>query len=52
MVKEKFINDTIYVGTEEILGAYFDYNGKDVYGFLISKPDKKKRSFSMKVGSK
>ena len=32
-VKEKYINDSIYVGTEEILGAYFQYNDKDVYGF-------------------
>lgn len=36
-VREKYINDSIYVGTEEILGAYFEYKGKDVYGFPYSK---------------
>lgn len=37
-VKEKYINDSIYVGTEEILGAYFKYDGKDVYGFPYKQP--------------
>lgn len=36
-VTEKYINDSIYVGTEEILGAYFEYKGKDVYGFPYAK---------------
>lgn len=36
-VREKYINDSIYVGTDEILGAYFEYKGKDVYGFPYSK---------------
>ncbi|WP_177762083.1 M23 family metallopeptidase [Flavobacterium sp. I3-2] len=36
-VTEKYINDSIYIGTEEILGAYFEYKGKDVYGFPYAK---------------
>ena len=32
-VSEKYINDTIYVGTDKILGAYFKYKDKDIYGF-------------------
>lgn len=32
-VREKYINDTIYAGVEEVLGAYFNYKGKDIYGF-------------------
>jgi len=38
-VREKYINDSIYAGTEEILGAYFNYSDKDIYGFPYS--DKK-----------
>ncbi len=44
-VKEKFINDSIYVGTEEILGAYFSYNGKDVYGFPYTQEGEKEAQF-------
>lgn len=44
-VKEKFINDSIYVGTEEILGAYFSYNDKDVYGFPYKQPNEKEVQF-------
>jgi len=44
-VKEKFINDSIYVGTEEVLGAYFNYNGKDVFGFPYKKPNTKDVQF-------
>ncbi len=32
-VRERYINDTIYAGVDEILGAYFNYKNKDVYGF-------------------
>src|SRR5690606_32277740 len=32
-VREKYINDTIYVGVDEILGAYFNNQGKETYGF-------------------
>jgi len=35
-VREKYINDSIYAGTEEILGAYFNYSDKDIYGFPYS----------------
>ncbi|PJR03771.1 M23 family metallopeptidase [Avrilella dinanensis] len=44
-VREKYINDTIYVGIDEILGAYFNYQGKEVYGFSHSKPDSKTTEF-------
>src|SRR5690554_5859641 len=44
-VKEKYINDSIYVGTEEIMGAYFNYNGKDVYGFPFKKDNEKQPQF-------
>lgn len=44
-VREKYINDSIYVGTEEILGAYFDYNGKDVYGFPYTRESEKDPQF-------
>lgn len=45
-VREKYINDSIYVGTEEILGAYFSYNDKDVYGFpYLRKGDKEPQYF-------
>lgn len=32
-VTEKYINDSIYVGTTQINGAYFRYKDKDIYGF-------------------
>ena len=44
-VKEKYINDTIYVGTEDILGAYFEYKGTNIYGFPYSKNDGDKDEF-------
>lgn len=44
-VKEKYINDTIYIGTEEILGAYFNYDGKDIYGFPFKKDNEKNAQF-------
>ncbi|UUV22211.1 peptidoglycan DD-metalloendopeptidase family protein [Paenimyroides aestuarii] len=44
-VREKFINDSIYVGTEEILGAYFNYDGKDVYGFPYKQPGETETQF-------
>lgn len=44
-VREKYINDSIYVGTEEILGAYFNYDGKDVYGFPFKKDNEKQTQF-------
>lgn len=44
-VREKFINDSIYVGTEEILGAYFKYDGKDVYGFPYKQPGETETQF-------
>lgn len=44
-VTEKFINDTIYAGTEEVLGAYFNYNGKDVYGFPYQQAGQKEAQF-------
>ena len=31
--KEKYINDTIYVGSEPIEAAYFEHNGKPIYAF-------------------
>ena len=31
--KEKYINDTIYAGTEPIEAAYFEHNGKPIYSF-------------------
>ncbi|MGB7395286.1 MAG: peptidoglycan DD-metalloendopeptidase family protein, partial [Pricia sp.] len=31
--KEKFINDTIYAGSEPIEAAYFEHNGKPLYAF-------------------
>jgi len=33
------------VGTEEILGAYFDYDGKDVYGFPYTRESEKDPQF-------
>ncbi len=44
-VREKYINDSIYIGTEEIMGAYFNYNGKDVYGFPFKKDNEKQPQF-------
>lgn len=44
-VREKYINDSIYVGTEEILGAYFNYNDKDVYGFPFKQNNQNTVSF-------
>lgn len=44
-VREKYINDSIYVGTEEILGAYFEYKGKDIYGFPYAKDGNSKDEF-------
>ena len=31
--KEKFINDSIYAGSEAIEAAYFEHNGKPIYAF-------------------
>lgn len=31
--KEKFINDSIYAGSEPIEAAYFEHNGKPIYAF-------------------
>lgn len=31
--KEKFINDSIYAGSETIDAAYFEHNGKPIYAF-------------------
>ena len=31
--KEKFINDSIYAGSEQIEAAYFEHNGKPIYAF-------------------
>jgi len=31
--KEKFINDSIYAGSESIESAYFEHNGKPIYAF-------------------
>jgi len=44
-VKEKYINDSIYAGTEEILGAYFQYKGTDIYGFPYAKKGGSKEEF-------
>ncbi|SEH64354.1 Peptidase family M23 [Paenimyroides aquimaris] len=44
-VREKYINDSIYVGTEEILGAYFNYNDKDVYGFPFKQKNQNNAQF-------
>lgn len=44
-VKEKYINDTIYVGTVELLGAYFEYKDKDIYGFPYAKEGTAKDEF-------
>lgn len=44
-VREKYINDSIYIGTEEILGAYFNYDGKDIYGFPFKKDNEKEVQF-------
>lgn len=44
-VQEKYINDTIYVGTEKLLGAYFNYKGKDIYGFPYQKAGAKNEDF-------
>lgn len=33
ILKEKFINDTIYAGVEPIEAAYFQHNGKPIYAF-------------------
>ena len=44
-VREKYINDSIYVGTEEILGAYFEYKGKDVYGFPYKRAGENEAQF-------
>ncbi len=44
-VREKYINDSIYIGTEEILGAYFEYKDKDVYGFPYGSENQKNVEF-------
>ena len=31
--KEKFINDSIYAGSEAVEAAYFEHNGKPIYAF-------------------
>ncbi|HEA23545.1 hypothetical protein LCGC14_0884300 [marine sediment metagenome] len=31
--KEKFINDSIYAGSEPVEAAYFEHNGKPIYAF-------------------
>ncbi len=33
LYKEKFINDSIYAGSEPIEAAYFEHNGKPIYAF-------------------
>lgn len=40
-VTEKYINDSIYAGVEKLHGAYFNYKGKDVYGFPYKSKDRK-----------
>lgn len=44
-VQEKYINDTIYIGTEKVLGAYFQYKGKAIYGFPYSRKGSKNVDF-------
>ncbi|MGB5553857.1 MAG: peptidoglycan DD-metalloendopeptidase family protein [Flavobacteriaceae bacterium] len=34
--KEKYINDTIYAGSETIEAAYFEHNGKPIYAFAYA----------------
>src|SRR5690606_31650305 len=45
LVAEKFINDNKYAGTEEGLGAHFNYDGKDVYGFPYQQAGQKDGRF-------
>jgi len=33
LYKEKFINDSIYAGSEPVEAAYFEHNGKPIYAF-------------------
>lgn len=40
-VTEKYINDSIYAGVEKLHGAYFNYKGKDIYGFPYKSKDRK-----------
>ena len=44
-VREKYINDTIYVGVDEILGAYFNHQGKETYGFSYTQPNSETTEF-------
>ena len=44
-VREKYINDTIYVGVDEILGAYFKYQDKEIYGFAYTREGSKNEEF-------
>lgn len=44
-VREKYINDSIYVGVDEILGAYFNYQGKEVYGFSHGQEGSNQKEF-------
>lgn len=44
-VTEKFIKDSIYIGVEKLHGAYFNYNGKDVYGFPYLSKHRAKEEF-------
>lgn len=42
---EKYINDTVYVGIEELKGAYFKTQGKEVYGFSFTPRESNKEEF-------
>lgn len=44
-VTEKYINDSIYAGVEKLHGAYFNYKGKDIYGFPYKSKDRKNVEF-------
>lgn len=41
--KEKYINDTIYAGAEEIEAAFFEHNGKPIYAFAYESDSLKNR---------
>lgn len=44
-VTEKYVNDSIYIGVEKLHGAYFNYKGKDVYGFPFTSKYRGKEEF-------
>lgn len=44
-VTEKYVKDSIYIGVEKLHGAYFNYNGKDIYGFPFQSKNRAKEEF-------